>query len=229
MDEEIMEIGSDESVNLLNEGIYSQLGKEWYRKTRDETEKIRAILLEHLAVNVPECYSKITSPNLKIIANENECRVRLVHPVEYFLFGEEPSSGFAKLKELNNPPQLCGRVFKVGEPTYSCRYVPCCVMPAQVKTIFISCVHISSRPPCSYVVVVRCIQIFALNLPQGLCTGCHLCLLQRMLSEECPQGSQIQGNVLFSHNSNVNEMFKMTQSRGCRIVWATKSLGISAA
>ncbi|XP_062910214.1 E3 ubiquitin-protein ligase UBR1 isoform X1 [Mobula hypostoma] len=44
----------------------------------------------------------------------------LLQTLEWFLFGESPEAGFAKL-EQNNTSQLCGRVFKGGETTYSCR------------------------------------------------------------------------------------------------------------
>jgi E3 ubiquitin-protein ligase UBR2 len=38
------------------------------------------------------------------------------------LCGEDPSGGLKKLKSLNKPQQLCGKMFKYGDPTFSCRY-----------------------------------------------------------------------------------------------------------
>lgn len=45
--------------------------------------------------------------------------------------GSEPKDYFAELRKLESPPALCGRVFKSGEPTYSCRDCgldPTCVL-----------------------------------------------------------------------------------------------------
>ncbi|XP_031695718.1 E3 ubiquitin-protein ligase UBR2-like [Anarrhichthys ocellatus] len=45
----------------------------------------------------------------------------LLAPLEWLLLDEEPASGLNLLQENNQPSPLCGHVFKVGEPTYSCR------------------------------------------------------------------------------------------------------------
>ncbi|KAJ4923807.1 hypothetical protein JOQ06_028062, partial [Pogonophryne albipinna] len=58
----------------------------------------------------------------------------LLAPLEWLLLGEEPSSGLALLQENNQPSPLCGHVFRVGEPTYSCRECaadPTCVLCMQ--------------------------------------------------------------------------------------------------
>ena len=47
----------------------------------------------------------------------------LLHPMERFLCDGEPSERFQRLKELDIPTQICGHVFRSGEPTYSCRQV----------------------------------------------------------------------------------------------------------
>uniref|UniRef100_A0AAV2L6C4 E3 ubiquitin-protein ligase n=1 Tax=Knipowitschia caucasica TaxID=637954 RepID=A0AAV2L6C4_KNICA len=55
----------------------------------------------------------------------------LLAPLEWLLLGEEPSAAFAALKEANRVSALCGHVFRVGEPTYSCRECaadPTCVL-----------------------------------------------------------------------------------------------------
>ncbi|XP_038581958.1 general transcriptional corepressor trfA-like [Micropterus salmoides] len=49
------------------------------------------------------------------------CQLLLLAPLEWLLLGEEPAAGLALLQEKNQPSPLCGHVFKVGEPTYSCR------------------------------------------------------------------------------------------------------------
>lgn len=55
----------------------------------------------------------------------------LFRPMEYFLCRQDPEVVFEELKAKNMPSQLCGKVFKTGEPTYSCRDCandPTCVL-----------------------------------------------------------------------------------------------------
>lgn len=47
----------------------------------------------------------------------------LFRPMEIFLCNGDPEIVFQQLKERECPSQICGKVFKNGEPTYSCRYV----------------------------------------------------------------------------------------------------------
>ncbi|XP_075902159.1 E3 ubiquitin-protein ligase UBR2 isoform X1 [Nelusetta ayraudi] len=65
---------------------------------------------------------------------ELACQLLLLAPLEWLLLGEEPAPGLALLQESNQPSPLCGHVFKVGEPTYSCRECaadPTCVLCMQ--------------------------------------------------------------------------------------------------
>ncbi|XP_053731591.1 E3 ubiquitin-protein ligase UBR2 [Synchiropus splendidus] len=62
---------------------------------------------------------------------ELACQLLLLAPLEWLLLGEEPSAALNKLQENNQPSPLCGHVFKMGEPTYSCRECasdPTCVL-----------------------------------------------------------------------------------------------------
>ncbi|MEQ2297416.1 hypothetical protein AMECASPLE_034512 [Ameca splendens] len=52
---------------------------------------------------------------------ELACQLLLLAPLEWLLLGDEPAAGLALLQENNQSSPLCGHVFKVGEPTYSCR------------------------------------------------------------------------------------------------------------
>ncbi|XP_061173944.1 E3 ubiquitin-protein ligase UBR2-like isoform X1 [Saccostrea echinata] len=55
----------------------------------------------------------------------------LFRPMEYFLCQKDPEVVFEELQAKNMPSQLCGKVFKTGEPTYSCRDCandPTCVL-----------------------------------------------------------------------------------------------------
>lgn len=45
----------------------------------------------------------------------------LFDPLEEFICNGDPRVVLKELTKMDNPPPICGRVFKMGEPTYSCR------------------------------------------------------------------------------------------------------------
>lgn len=74
--------------------------------------------------NVPLIYS----PNASTPGDESI----IFNPLEQFICGSKNTAQkFEDLKMLNDTPSLCGKVFKSGEPTYSCRECgldPTCVL-----------------------------------------------------------------------------------------------------
>ncbi|XP_072565835.1 E3 ubiquitin-protein ligase UBR2 isoform X4 [Paramormyrops kingsleyae] len=98
---------------------------------------------QHLARYVPKIYC--LGPNLNPQNEDLLAQLLLQGPLEWYLCGEDPSIGLAKLEQSNQPSQLCGHVFKVGEPTYSCRECaadPTCVLCMQC---FLGSVHKGHR------------------------------------------------------------------------------------
>lgn len=84
-----------------------------------EAADIRVELLQYLKEQVPTNFCLKTEPSPE---EEDEfMQVDLLHPLECFLFGEDPREGLEKLKQGCSSSQLCGRVFKEGETVYSCR------------------------------------------------------------------------------------------------------------
>lgn len=84
-----------------------------------EAADIRVELLQYLKEQVPQNFCLKTEPSPE---EEDEfMQVDLLHPLECFLFGEDPQEGLEKLKQGCSSSQLCGRVFKEGETVYSCR------------------------------------------------------------------------------------------------------------
>ncbi|CAL8258816.1 unnamed protein product [Lota lota] len=84
---------------------------------------------QHLALYVPKIYC--LGPNLNPSSEDLLAPLLLLAPLEWYLFGEEPALALARLENSSQPSQLCGHVFKVGEPTYSCRECaadPTCVL-----------------------------------------------------------------------------------------------------
>lgn len=94
----------------------------------------------HWAKTVPFIYH----PNA---SNQNEEEV-LFAPMEQFIAGSKDiSQVFENLKKLNDTPSLCGKVFKSGEPTYSCRECgldPTCVLCVDCFTNRYVAFHFSS-------------------------------------------------------------------------------------
>uniref|UniRef100_A0A3B5A1Q3 E3 ubiquitin-protein ligase n=1 Tax=Stegastes partitus TaxID=144197 RepID=A0A3B5A1Q3_9TELE len=106
----------------------------------------------HLAVYVPRilCLGPSGGSSSREEQREEQreelaCQLLLLAPLEWLLLGEEPATGLALLQENNQPSPLCGHVFKVGEPTYSCRECaadPTCVLCMQC---FLGSVHKEHR------------------------------------------------------------------------------------
>ncbi|KAM6961047.1 E3 ubiquitin-protein ligase UBR1 [Aplochiton taeniatus] len=111
----------------MAEGEKSINGLEISKGWRDATDS-GAELLRYLVEQVPQIYCLETERN----PQEEEALVqsRLLHPLECFLFGEDPTEGLDKLKQGGASSQLCGRVFKEGETVYSCR--DCAIDPTCV-------------------------------------------------------------------------------------------------
>ncbi|XP_015925189.1 E3 ubiquitin-protein ligase UBR2 [Parasteatoda tepidariorum] len=108
---------------------------EWSKKFESKT-LCSLDFKQHWAKKVPIIYSH--SPDEEIVDSQEVLRKsaleeeELFGPLEQFICGDENvSSVFEQLKLLNDTPSLCGKVFKSGEPTYSCRECgldPTCVL-----------------------------------------------------------------------------------------------------
>ena len=61
------------------------------------------------------------SNELAVPAEDDACNDSLLAPLEWYICNGDPEVVFQELKQVDVPPQFCGRVFKMGEPTYSCR------------------------------------------------------------------------------------------------------------
>lgn len=69
---------------------------------------------------MPICFNAMDTPTKNLIETDSE-RI-LLKPLEVFLCNSIDSEKILnKLHEFDDPPQLCGKVFKAGEPSYFCR------------------------------------------------------------------------------------------------------------
>ncbi|XP_069579847.1 E3 ubiquitin-protein ligase UBR2 isoform X3 [Brachyistius frenatus] len=116
-----------------------------------EAADLQHEVYHHLAVYVPRILclgpSGVSSREEQREEQREELasQLLLLAPLEWLLLGEEPAAGLALLQENNKPSPLCGHVFKVGEPTYSCRECaadPTCVLCMQC---FLGSVHKEHR------------------------------------------------------------------------------------
>ncbi|KAG7277883.1 hypothetical protein CRUP_036283 [Coryphaenoides rupestris] len=100
-----------------------ELSKTWL-DAADRSAELRRFLRDQ----VPQTYrlDNVLDPQ-----EEERVQRRLLHPLECFLFGEDPREGLAKLKQgSEGSSEICGRVFKDGETVYSCR--DCAIDPTCV-------------------------------------------------------------------------------------------------
>ncbi|XP_021495068.1 E3 ubiquitin-protein ligase UBR1 isoform X1 [Meriones unguiculatus] len=108
----------------------------------DQQADFYTAFLHHLAQLVPEIYFAEMDPDLE--KQEESVQVSILTPLEWCLFGEDPDICLEKLKH-SGAFQLCGKVFKSGETTYSCR--DCAIDPTCVLCMdcFQSSVHKNHR------------------------------------------------------------------------------------
>ncbi|NWX32433.1 UBR1 ligase, partial [Notiomystis cincta] len=108
----------------------------------DERFDFQATFLQCLAKHVPNIYSAEMDPLLE--KQEEMVQAAILYPLECYLFGEDPDIFLEKLQQ-SGTSQLCGKVFKGGETTYSCR--DCAVDPTCVLCIdcFQNSIHKNHR------------------------------------------------------------------------------------
>uniref|UniRef100_A0A7N5ZUC6 E3 ubiquitin-protein ligase n=1 Tax=Anabas testudineus TaxID=64144 RepID=A0A7N5ZUC6_ANATE len=125
-------------IPYLDVIFFLLLSTEWL-----EAADSRVEVLRYLKEQVPRifCLKKEFSPQ----EEEELMQSRILQPLEFFLFGENPQEGLQKLQQGSTSSQLCGRVFKEGETVYSCR--DCAIDPTCVLCMdcFQDSVHKSHR------------------------------------------------------------------------------------
>ncbi|KAB7502596.1 E3 ubiquitin-protein ligase UBR2 [Armadillidium nasatum] len=113
---------------------YEEIHKKWQAKF-ERNELTSRDLRNFWKYYVPEIFSPEPECDcLKISYKEDLAQSVLFDTLERFLYGEDPSKVFQMIQDLDNPPSLCGRVFKTGDPTYGCRDCgmdPTCVLCAE--------------------------------------------------------------------------------------------------
>uniref|UniRef100_A0A646QGC2 E3 ubiquitin-protein ligase n=1 Tax=Hemiscolopendra marginata TaxID=943146 RepID=A0A646QGC2_9MYRI len=95
--------------------------EEWLKKFNESPSDF-AFLRAYWRDVVPRIYSpQLNCDCLNLTYDEEKAKKYLLSILEEFICINNPADVFQQLKSLDNPPTLCGKVFKNGEPTYSCR------------------------------------------------------------------------------------------------------------
>lgn len=55
------------------------------------------------------------------VFDENGAKSAIIDALEELICGDNPQQVLERIRTEDNIPSVCGRVFKTGEPTYSCR------------------------------------------------------------------------------------------------------------
>jgi E3 ubiquitin-protein ligase UBR2 len=77
-------------------------------------------LNNHWRNYVPICFNALDTPTKNLI--DTESSKILLKPLEIYICNDlDSDTAMSKLNELEDPPELCGKVFKAGEPSYFCR------------------------------------------------------------------------------------------------------------
>lgn len=87
---------------------------------------------EHWRLYVPKVLCPDPSVNcIDNVFDEVNIQNLLFAPLEEFICGGSPKEVFDRISRLDDPPSICGKVFKLSEPTYNCRECgtdPTCVL-----------------------------------------------------------------------------------------------------
>ena len=87
-------------------------------------QTLREILYSYLASVVPLTLKKERVNDVeKLVIDHKKWKPLIEWPLGYFICGEDPDIELGRIKEMDSAPMFCGKVFEMGDPTYSCKYV----------------------------------------------------------------------------------------------------------
>lgn len=108
---------TDEEMPTTPPPVVEEIVAEWLSKQDTITP---ADFHQHWKKWVPRIYSpRLNESCLNWQFDEDLAQTLLFSVLEQYICNGDPSSVLAQ--PLDKPPSVCGRVFKMGEPTYSCR------------------------------------------------------------------------------------------------------------
>jgi E3 ubiquitin-protein ligase UBR2 len=118
---DIMEIADEEMYANEPTTTGEEVVQEWLSLFEKDTLTVTHFK-QHWKVWVPRIYSPpLNESCLNWRFDEERGQKLLFNVLEQFICKGDPNLVLTRLSEMDRPPSVCGKVFKLGEPTYSCR------------------------------------------------------------------------------------------------------------
>lgn len=115
LDDDLMESGKA----VLKRWLSDYCHKPSYLTTLNINDtKLQETLFKHFSDVVPSLLQKVKVGGVTKYVIDEKFEKLIAWPLEHFICGIK---GFSSLQAYSKPLKFCGRVFKVGDPTYSCR------------------------------------------------------------------------------------------------------------
>uniref|UniRef100_T1FY98 E3 ubiquitin-protein ligase n=1 Tax=Helobdella robusta TaxID=6412 RepID=T1FY98_HELRO len=100
-----------------------------------KNDDFKTALRQHIKQYVPIIF-KSSNPNDQELTHESRlCQKLMFNVFDQFICNGDPNIVFKDLKKMEEPRVVCLKVFKLGEPTYSCRSVTCGMDPTCVLCV----------------------------------------------------------------------------------------------
>ena len=116
--DEISFVLSPQKTQLLNEFSVDDCVRQMNSLTG--TGDLLTFLNKHWRTYAPICFNVQDNPRRNLVDRDSE--KILIRPLEAYLCNDlDTESVLNELTKLDDPPKLCGKVFKNGEPSYFCR------------------------------------------------------------------------------------------------------------
>ena len=111
----------EDDFQLLDQKLGDQVNR-WLR-LHQKQKLDQSDFRRYWAQQVPPIYQYTPDCDcLDVTFDEQKIVQRLLKPLEQFICQtHRVVEKFDDLKKMGNPPNLCGKIFKSGEPIYSCR------------------------------------------------------------------------------------------------------------
>ncbi|ALC49081.1 CG9086 [Drosophila busckii] len=105
--------------------------KEWRLKSQSGTLKDKDFMEFFKTESTKYFEFQNEMETVKCVFKESLAKEEIIDPIIEFMLGDKPAQALEKLQKEGNTATVCNKVFKNGEPTYSCRECgvdPTCVL-----------------------------------------------------------------------------------------------------
>ena len=127
-----------ETSHFLQESVERKISQKWITEFEKDSQrfellscpsqcnitetKLETTLFKYLSDTVPYLLKETQVGGvIKFIVDEDKFQEHITTVLEEFICGQDCKGGFHDLKSYGKPSKFCGKVFNVGDPTYSCK------------------------------------------------------------------------------------------------------------